>query len=162
MPISSRCLTVAPWLALLAPETLRQLDSCCTTSTPSSVSPRPLQGCWQTVCSSSSNRELPRSSWPVEVPAGLAILRFRAAIWSDGLECYLAELYVVPAHRRQGLGKALMTAAIQEARQRGADIMDIGVDEPDIAARHLYKSLGFTNRAGGAGGPLMYVYEREL
>ena len=97
-----------------------------------------------------------------EVPAGLAILRFRAAIWSDGLECYLAELYVVPAHRRQGLGKALMTAAIQEARQRGADIMDIGVDEPDIAARHLYKSLGFTNRAGGAGGPLMYVYEREL
>jgi ribosomal protein S18 acetylase RimI-like enzyme len=95
-------------------------------------------------------------------PDGLAVLRFRAAIWSTGLECYLAELYVIPARRGQGLGRALMEAALCEARMRGADTMDIGVDEPDLAARHLYESLGFTNRAGGAGGPLMYVYEREL
>lgn len=95
-------------------------------------------------------------------PDGLAVLRFRAAIWSLGLECYLAELYVAPARRGQGLGRALMKAALREARLRGADTMDIGVDEPDLAARHLYESLGFTNRAGGAGGPLMYVYEREL
>jgi ribosomal protein S18 acetylase RimI-like enzyme len=55
-----------------------------------------------------------------------------------------------------------MEAAIGEARRRGADSMDIGVDEPDLAARRLYESLGFTNRAGGADGPLMYVYERDL
>jgi ribosomal protein S18 acetylase RimI-like enzyme len=94
-------------------------------------------------------------------PDGLAVLRFRAAIWSSGLECYLAELYVAPAHRGQGLGRALMEAALREARGRGADTMDIGVDEPDLAARRLYESLGFTNRAG-EGGPVMYVYEREL
>ena len=97
-----------------------------------------------------------------EGPDGLAVLRFRAAIWSSGLECYLAELYVRPASRGQGLGRALMEASLREARQRGADTMDIGVDEPDLVARRLYESLGFTNRAGGAGGPLMYVYEREL
>jgi ribosomal protein S18 acetylase RimI-like enzyme len=95
-------------------------------------------------------------------PDGLAVLRFRDAIWSTGLECYLAELYVTPARRGQGLGRALMEAALSEARGRGAETMDIGVDEPDLAARRLYESLGFTNRAGGAGGPLMYVYEREL
>jgi ribosomal protein S18 acetylase RimI-like enzyme len=95
-------------------------------------------------------------------PDGLAVLRFRAAIWSDGLECYLAELYVTPASRGRGLGRALMAAALREARQRGADTMDIGVDEPDLAARRLYESLGFTNRVGGAGGAVMYVYEREL
>ena len=95
-------------------------------------------------------------------PDGLAVLRFRAAIWSSGLECYLAELYVRPASRGQGVGRALMAAAMREARLRGADTMDIGVDEPDLVARRLYESLGFTNRAGGAGGPLMYVYEREL
>ncbi len=94
-------------------------------------------------------------------PDGLAVLRFRAAIWSTGLECYLAELYVTPARRGQGLGRALMEAALREARNRGADTMDIGVDEPDLAARRLYESLGFTNRAGG-DGPLMYVYERDL
>jgi ribosomal protein S18 acetylase RimI-like enzyme len=95
-------------------------------------------------------------------PDGLAVLRFRTAIWSAGLECYLAELYVTPARRRHGMGRALVQAAIQEARERGADTMDIGVDEPDLAGRRLYESLGFTNRAGGADGPLMYVYERDL
>jgi hypothetical protein len=46
-------------------------------------------------------------------------------------------------------------------RGQGADTMDIGVDEPDLVARRLYESLGFTNRLG-ADGPLMYVYERDL
>ena len=95
-------------------------------------------------------------------PDGLAVLRFRAAIWTTGLECYLAELYVSPARLGQGLGRAPMEAALREARHRGADTMDIGVDEPDLAARHLYESLGFTNRAAGADGPVMFVYEREL
>lgn len=95
-------------------------------------------------------------------PDGLAVLRFRAAIWSSGLECYLAELYVVPVHRGNGLGRALIEAALREARNRGADTMEIGVDEPDLAARHLYESLGFSNRVGGAKGPVMYVYERDL
>ena len=95
-------------------------------------------------------------------PDGVAVLRFRAAIWSSGLECYLAELYVAPARRGKGLGRALMEAAMREARARGADTMDIGVDEPDLAARRLYESLGFTNRTGGADGALMYVYERDL
>jgi ribosomal protein S18 acetylase RimI-like enzyme len=94
-------------------------------------------------------------------PDGLAVLRFRAAIWSAGLESYLAELYVIPARRGRGLGRQLMEAALREASDRGADSMDIGVDEPDRAARRLYESLGFTNRSGG-DGPLMYVYEREL
>jgi ribosomal protein S18 acetylase RimI-like enzyme len=95
-------------------------------------------------------------------PDGLAVLRFRAAIWSTGLECYLAELYVAPGRRGQGVGRALMEAALREARKRGADTMDIGVDEPDLAARHLYESLGFTNRTGEADGSVMFVYEREL
>ena len=94
-------------------------------------------------------------------PDGLAVLRLRQAIWSEGLECYLAELYVTPARRGSGLGRALMEAALQEARDRGADTMEIGVDEPDHVARRLYESLGFSNRGGGEGS-LMYVYERDL
>lgn len=92
---------------------------------------------------------------------GVAVLRFRPAIWSSGLECYLAELYVVPDRRGAGLGRALMEEALTEARRRGADTMSIEVDEPDAAARRLYESLGFTNRQGGDGA-LMFVYERDL
>lgn len=95
-------------------------------------------------------------------PDGLAVLRFRQAIWSHGLECYLAELYVRPSRRGHKRGRALMEAALREARARGADTMEIAVDEPDLVARRLYESLGFTNRIGGNSGPVMYLYERNL
>jgi ribosomal protein S18 acetylase RimI-like enzyme len=95
-------------------------------------------------------------------PDGLAVLRFRPAIWTGALECYLAELYVVPRQRRRGLGRALMQAALAAARRRGADRIDLGTSESDVAARALYESLGFSNREGNPDGPIMYVYEREL
>jgi ribosomal protein S18 acetylase RimI-like enzyme len=95
-------------------------------------------------------------------PDGLAVLRFRPAIWKDALECYLAELYVVPQRRGQGLGRALMEAAIELARREGATHMDLGTSEDDVAARALYESLGFSNREGRPDGPISYFYEREL
>jgi ribosomal protein S18 acetylase RimI-like enzyme len=95
-------------------------------------------------------------------PDGLAVLRFRPSIWTAALECYLAELYVVPVHRGRGLGRALLTAAMELARARGADRMDLGTGEQDIAARALYESLGFDNREGKPDGPVNYFYERGL
>jgi ribosomal protein S18 acetylase RimI-like enzyme len=95
-------------------------------------------------------------------PDGLAVLRFRPGIWSDALECYLAELYVAPSLRRHGLGRALVRAAIELARTRGADHMDLGTGEQDVAARALYESLGFSNREGKPDGPINYFYELEL
>lgn len=95
-------------------------------------------------------------------PDGLAVLRFRQAIWAEALECYLAELYVVPARRGHGLGRALMNAAIDEARGRGSAWMDLGTSDADVVARALYESLGFTNREGKPDGPISYFYERDL
>jgi ribosomal protein S18 acetylase RimI-like enzyme len=95
-------------------------------------------------------------------PDGIAVLRFRPSIWTPALESYLAELYVVPDRRGQGLGRALMEAAIELARGMGADYMELGTSEEDVAARGLYESLGFSNREGKPGGPINYFYEREL
>ena len=94
-------------------------------------------------------------------PDGLVVLRYWPSIWTEGLECYLAELYVVPARRGQGLGRALMEAGLADARERGADYIQLGTSETDVAARALYEKLGFTNRER-PHGPVMYVYEREL
>jgi ribosomal protein S18 acetylase RimI-like enzyme len=95
-------------------------------------------------------------------PDGVAVLRFRAAIWSNALECYLAELYVVPHRRGRGLGRALLQTAMDVARAHGADHMDLGTSEDDAAARSLYESLGFINREGGPDGPITFFYERDL
>ena len=95
-------------------------------------------------------------------PDGLALLRFRLSLWGGGLECHLAELYVVPPLRGKGIGRALLDGAMTLARERGADHMDLGTSEDDAPARALYESAGFTNRERPPDGPVMYVYERSL
>jgi ribosomal protein S18 acetylase RimI-like enzyme len=95
-------------------------------------------------------------------PGGLALLRFRPALWSSGLETYLQELYVVPALRGRGIGRELLESAIDLARERGADGIDLNTGETDTAARSLYESMDFTNREGSPDGPSMLFYEREI
>jgi GNAT superfamily N-acetyltransferase len=95
-------------------------------------------------------------------PSGVAVLRFRRALWTQALECYLEELYVVPEHRGRGLGRAIMEAALDLARREGAAGMYLGTNETDVAARALYESLGFSHREDGPDGPPNYFYEREL
>jgi GNAT superfamily N-acetyltransferase len=94
--------------------------------------------------------------------AGVAVLYFRPSLWTEALECYLAELYVVPDRRGQGLGRELLDAAISVARDTGADYMCLATSEGDVAARALYESSGFSHREGDPEGPPMYYYEREL
>ena len=95
-------------------------------------------------------------------PDGLAVLRFRPSLWRETLDCYLEELYVVPDRRGQGLGQALMEAAMETARSMGAAYMDLGTAETDTAARALYEKLGFSNKEGKPDGPVNYFYERDL
>ena len=91
----------------------------------------------------------------------VAVLRFRPSLWSRAEECYLAELYVVPARRGSGLGRGLLRACVERALARGCDFMDLSTSEDDVAARHLYESEGF-RRTEGDGGPLAFHYERDL
>jgi ribosomal protein S18 acetylase RimI-like enzyme len=95
-------------------------------------------------------------------PDGFAQIRFRPWVYSAGLHSYLEELYVVPDRRGNGLGRALLEAAMETARAEGAEQMELGTSENDVAARHLYESAGFINREGGPDGPVMFFYEREL
>ena len=95
-------------------------------------------------------------------PDGLAVMRFRPSIWIEGLECYLAELYVVPALRGHGRGRVLMEAAMELARAEGAGYMELNTAEDDVAARALYESLGFSRTEGKPDGAVNYYYERDL
>jgi ribosomal protein S18 acetylase RimI-like enzyme len=95
-------------------------------------------------------------------PGGLALIRFRPCIWTGAPEAHLQELYVVPALRGRGIGRALLKATIEAARAAGATGIDLNTGETDTAARALYESAGFTNREGSREGPSMLFYEREI
>jgi ribosomal protein S18 acetylase RimI-like enzyme len=92
---------------------------------------------------------------------GVAVLRVQPSVWSVAQEAYLAELYVVPGRRGQGYGRELITAALQAARDAGADYAFLVTSEDDRLAQRLYEAAGF-RRTEGEGGPLMLAYEREL
>jgi ribosomal protein S18 acetylase RimI-like enzyme len=93
---------------------------------------------------------------------GLVVLRFLPSLLGESLDCYVEEVYVVPARRRCGIGTALMKAALGHARERGAGYAYLGTGEEDVGARALYEGLGFSHRGGQASGPVNYFYEREL
>jgi ribosomal protein S18 acetylase RimI-like enzyme len=92
---------------------------------------------------------------------GVAVLRLRPSFWTGKPEAYLQELYVVPPLRGRGIGRALLEATMDAAREAGATGIDLNTGETDTAARALYESSGFTNLEG-PGGPPMLFYEREL
>lgn len=91
--------------------------------------------------------------------AGIAQVRFRPSVWTDGRDCYLEDLYVVPEQRGRGLGRALLDRALELARERGASHVELATHEEDTAARALYESSGFTCREDGG---TMLFYLREL
>jgi ribosomal protein S18 acetylase RimI-like enzyme len=97
-----------------------------------------------------------------EGPDGLSLLRLRPSVWTGSPEAYLQELYVMPARRGRGIGRALLEKTIAVAREAGASGIDLNTGETDAAARALYESLGFSNREGGPDGPSMLFYEREI
>ncbi len=95
-------------------------------------------------------------------PAGLAVLRMKPSLWSEAADAYLEELYVIPEQRGKGIGKALLQAAIDAAREAGADHFELTTGETDTAARKLYESFNLTNREGAPDAPRMLYYELDL
>jgi ribosomal protein S18 acetylase RimI-like enzyme len=95
------------------------------------------------------------------VPDGLALLCFRPSVWTEQQEAYLQELYVVPDRRGNGIGEALMQAVLATCRTHNAAWIELNTGETDIAARSLYRKLGFTNEEGPDGAAMLY-YELRL
>jgi ribosomal protein S18 acetylase RimI-like enzyme len=97
-----------------------------------------------------------------EGPDGFAALRFAPSLYTGVDDATLDELYVVPERRGGGLGRALLDAAMEHARARGAAHIDLNTSEDDTAALRLYERSGFTNREGRPDGPRMLYFERDL
>jgi ribosomal protein S18 acetylase RimI-like enzyme len=63
-----------------------------------------------------------------------------------GPKAYLDHLVVAPSCRGQGIGRALVRHAIEQARVAGASRIDLTASDEKEAGRALYESLGFHKR----------------
>lgn len=66
---------------------------------------------------------------------------FHPATWAVEDYCYLEDLFVAPAARGTGAGRALIEAVYAEADRRGAARVYWHTDEGNRTARRLYDNL---------------------
>lgn len=75
-------------------------------------------------------------------PAGMALFYHKYSTFMAQPGIYLEDLYVQPAHRAKGLGKALLTYVAQLAVERDCGRVEWQVLEWNEQAIDFYRSLG--------------------
>jgi ribosomal protein S18 acetylase RimI-like enzyme len=93
-------------------------------------------------------------------PAGVCQLRYRYAIWTESEDCWLEDIYVEESARGAGLGRELVEAAFERARERGCRRMELDVNEANAGALRLYESLGFEAWSDPPGGRNLLMRRR--
>jgi ribosomal protein S18 acetylase RimI-like enzyme len=88
-------------------------------------------------------------------PAGICQLRYRLAVWTGTDDCWLEDLFVEAEARRAGLGRALVTAALERARARGCGRIELDVDEDNTGAIAFYRAVGFSTESKPPGRNLL-------
>src|SRR5512146_1644430 len=66
--------------------------------------------------------------------------------WLVADECHILNVAVHPERRRDGVAMALMRAALDEAKAKPIRIITLEVRRSNVAARSLYRKLGFEER----------------
>lgn len=78
-----------------------------------------------------------------EPDSAVTLLSYRPNVWFDGEVALLDELYVVPGHRGQGIGTAIIGLLLRDAAARGVGLLEVNVEEGDVDAQRFYARHGF-------------------
>lgn len=81
-------------------------------------------------------------AWLGGKPVGHAVLCARHSMEFGGLDGSIDDLYVRPAARRRGLGRALLERLVAHARAQGVLALHVEVAPANAAAHALYAALG--------------------
>jgi putative acetyltransferase len=96
------------------------------------------------------------ASWHDAVAGCVALRRI------DSKTCEMKRLYVRPAYRSHGVGRALVLRVIEEAREAGYQSMRLDSLPSMKNALNLYRSLGFRDIAPYGDNPLQGAAFLEL
>jgi GNAT superfamily N-acetyltransferase len=74
-------------------------------------------------------------------PIGLAHILMHRSTWTNGWYCYLEDLFVDPAARGRGVGRALIEAVYARADAQGCSRTYWMTEETNATARTLYDKV---------------------
>jgi ribosomal protein S18 acetylase RimI-like enzyme len=75
-------------------------------------------------------------------PAGYVVLTVRFSMEYGGLDAFIDDLFIRPAYRRQGLGRAALRALFDECDRRQVLAVHVEVGRDNVGAQALYRSYG--------------------
>lgn len=81
-------------------------------------------------------------------PAGYLLAVYVFSLEHQGLTAEIDEFFVLPEHRKLGIGAAMLTAAEAQFRSEHCTNVSLQLGRSNEAARRFYQQHGFTDRAG--------------
>ena len=80
------------------------------------------------------------------VVVGFVNFTTRKTILHRGLSGLIDEIIVAKSYRGKGLGKQLLSSAIEKSRQLGCCEVEVSTEKTNIKAREFFRQCGFTER----------------
>ncbi|SCW77883.1 GNAT family N-acetyltransferase [Ancylobacter rudongensis] len=80
-------------------------------------------------------------------PVGLCLYTYAFSGWRGRPGVFVEDLYVAPAERGSGLGRALLAAVIAREAPKGCSFIKLHVDKANAGAQAFYARLGFVPEA---------------
>ena len=78
---------------------------------------------------------------------GLLTMSQRWTLWHTGPCAFIEELVVDEGGRRQGIGRALLQAALDWAKAQGCSEVELSTEPDNLKAQAFYRRLGFESIA---------------
>jgi len=95
------------------------------------------------------NNDALGAAWLIQadsVTAGYLILTLGYSLEYQGRDAFIDEIYLRPAFRGKGCGKAAMALVMEEARSRGVQALHLEVDRDNRTAQAFYRKAGFEDQ----------------
>ena len=96
-------------------------------------------------------------AWRDDRPVGIAVCFLGFSTFQGRPLLNVHDLAVVPAERGQGVGRALLAAVEERARERGCGKLTLEVLDDNHRARTLYASFGFADHTLGSPGATRFL-----
>ena len=80
------------------------------------------------------------------VVVGFINFTTRKTILHRGLSGLIDEIIIAESYRGKGIGKQLLSSAIEKSRQLGCCEVEVSTEKTNIKAREFYRQCGFTER----------------
>ena len=77
---------------------------------------------------------------------GFVNFTIRKTILHRGLSGLIDELIIDKSYRGKGIGRQLLSSAIEKSRQLGCCEVEVSTEKTNIKAREFYRQYGFTER----------------